>query len=51
MVMVTPVIVDPLSEQLSVPQMPLMPTHGLDVKSFDQSLGQKPNSTTNQLSK
>jgi pilus assembly protein CpaC len=39
MVMVTPTIVDPLSEQMAAPSTPSMPVRILDKKDFDRTIG------------
>ncbi|PSH05241.1 MAG: type II and III secretion system protein [Acidobacteria bacterium] len=41
LVLVTPTIVDPASEQVSAPQLPAEAMHKLDVKSFDEKLETK----------
>lgn len=49
MVMVTPTIVDPLQEQVAVPQTPAMPIRSLEPDRFDRSLQNVPKTegTTN----
>jgi hypothetical protein len=39
MVMVTPTIVDPLSEQATAPAVPSVPIPSLEGKQFDRTIG------------
>ena len=46
LVMVTPIIVDPLSENVVAPQTPTMAVHNLESKDFDRTLEKKSNPST-----
>jgi pilus assembly protein CpaC len=53
LVLVTPTIVDPLSDKLTAPRLPSMPVSNLDRKSFDPSIkgGSNPEPNANNSSK
>lgn len=44
LVLVTPVIVDPLSENVAAPPLPTMPIHALENREFDRKVGNKSDS-------
>jgi len=45
LVLVTPIIVDPIAENLAVPKAPAMPVHNLDKGDFDRTMEKKSTST------
>lgn len=49
LVMVTPMIVDPLSENFAVPQTPVMPIHNLEIPEFDRTLEGKSKPTQTEI--
>lgn len=47
LVVVTPMIVDPVSDNVPVPQLPVMPIHNMEDKHFDRLINPEKASTTN----